>query len=94
MKIVSRRIIQELSDPENAKSTHIMQVTPSIFAIGSIIKNAHNNLAEKPYLHVIEGDLSDPETNLKINAWELISSIKKFYHNKPTVLRSFYLKER
>jgi len=91
MKIISRRVIRELSDPENVKSTHLMQVTASIFAVGSTIKNGEG--CSEPYIHLVQGDISDPECQLKIKEFH-IPSTNNSITNIPVRFRFLYVKER
>ncbi len=81
-----KRKIEGLSNPEEVISSHIQQVTPWIFAIGSVIKT-------EPYLHLVYGDISDQHDELKIKAFEM-PLFEKFDSQKPVIFRTFYLKER
>ncbi len=92
-KIVMKRKIEELSDPQKVTSSHIQQLTPWTFVIGSVIN--HDGSAEnfKPHLHLVNGDISDPEERLRITAFE-IPLFEKFDSEKPVVFRSLYIKER
>ena len=86
LKIVMKRKIKGLDDPEEVISTHLQQVTPWIFAIGSVIKT-------EPYFHLVYGDISGQEEELKIKAFEM-PLIETFDIEKPVIFRTLYVKER
>ncbi len=85
-KIVMKRTLEGLSNPEEVISTHLQQVTPWIFAIGSVIKT-------EPYFHLVYGDISGQEEELKIKAFEM-PLIETFDIEKPVIFRTLYVKER
>ncbi len=97
-RILMKRKIEALSDFDNVISSHIKQVTPYIFAIGSIFKikvaNSEFEASFQPYLHLVSGDLFDSheEEELKIKAIEIPSLASD--PNRAIVFRSLYVKER
>ena len=86
LKIVLKRKIKELSNPEEVISSHIQQLTPWTFAIGSVIQT-------EPYLHLIYGDISDLKEELKIKASEM-PLFETFALQKSVIFRTLYVKER
>jgi hypothetical protein len=86
-KIVMKRKIEGLSNPEEVMSSHIQQVTPWMLAIGSVMKFGGNL---KPYLHLVYGDISDQKEELKIKTLEMAT----FDTQKPVIFRTLYIKER
>jgi len=92
-KILMKRKIEGLSNPEEAISSHIKQLTPWIFAIGSVMK-IEDGANFKPYLHLICGDMSDPKEELKIKILEMPLLPNLENQNQTVVFRSFYIKQR
>lgn len=91
LKIVMRRKVEGLCNPKEVFSSHIQQLTPWSFVIGSVMKADGVNL--KPCLHLVSGDISDLEEQLKIKTFEM-PVIETFDHQKSVVFRTFYVKER
>jgi len=94
-KIEMKREVGGLSDPESVVSSHIRQVTPSIFAVGSVIKNESQYTEEKmqPCVSIVCGDLSDPNEELKKKTFEM-PSLRPFDPKQKAIFRSLYIKER
>ena len=92
LKIVMKRKIEGLSNPEEVISSHIQQVTPWIFAIGSLMKVENEGAIFKPYFHLVYGDIED-EKELKIKPFEM-PLFEKFDSKKPVIFRTLYIKER
>jgi len=91
-----KRKIEGLSNPEEVISSHIQQVTPWMFAIGSMMKVENEGDGEanlKPYLHLVYGDIADQEGELKIKAFEM-PLLETFDSKKSVILRTLYVKER
>ncbi len=78
-----KRKIKGLDDPVKVFSSHIQQVTHWIFAIGSVIK-------DEPCLHLVYGDISDHEEELKIKTFEM----PLFETSESVMFRTLYVKER
>jgi len=82
LSLVIKRKIGELSE---MISSHIQQLMPGTFAIGSV-KNPEK---EKSYVHIISGDISDSEKELRIKRFEM-----SFDPKKHGIFRFLYVKER
>jgi len=94
LKIVMKTKIKGLEDPEEATSSHIQQLTPWIFVIGSVIKATDDEGANlKPYFHLVSGNISDQDEELKIKFFEM-PLLETFDTKKPVIFRTMYLKER
>ncbi len=104
-RILTKRKVKGLSDSERVISSHIQQVTPLAFAIGSVEKIGDEVIEKfkeslpakaefKSYLHIVSGDISEEksEKKLKIKAFEIPSL--QFDQDKTIIFRSLYIKER
>ncbi len=89
-----KRTISELS---GIVSSHIQQLTPWTFAIGSMMKrkveDPENEKALKPCLHVLCGDISDPKSEIKINLYEM-PFFKTIEHKNSAIFRFLFVKEK
>ena len=92
--LIMKRSIGILSDYEGVMSSHIKQITPGMFAIGSMIKmEKEDELSLKPYFHLVSGNISDQDEELKIKFFEM-PLLETFDTKKPVIFRTMYLKER
>jgi len=92
-KIVLKRVIPGL-DAKTMISTHILQIPSNMLIIGSIERTIEDlNEITKLYLHVICGDISDHNSELKIKEFN-VSKLESLDHKHPIIFRSFYVKER
>lgn len=90
-RLVVRRRIHKLSNPEEVVSSHILQLTPWTFAIGSVRKM--NGRRDEPCLHLISGDISDQKEEPIIRVFPMpIPEFNKL--NEYVTFRSLYVKER
>ncbi len=87
-----KRKIEGLGNPDEVISSHIQQLTPWIFTIGSVMKTDYG-ASSKPYLHLIRGDISDLKEELKIKPFEM-TLFEPFDSKKSVIFRTLYLKER
>ncbi len=96
LRLVNKRAIKELSDPEEIKSSHIKQVTPWTFAIGSVrkVKNERNKGISEPCLHIISGDISDQKEELKIQVFKMPIKSEYMSPSQSVIFSSLYIKER
>jgi len=88
-----KRKIEGLSNPEEVISSHIQQVTPWMFAIGSMMKVDKEEANLKPHLHLVYGEIADQEEELKIKAFEM-PLLETFDSKEPVIFRTLYVKER
>jgi len=88
--VLKRKIPGLDEDPQKVISNHILQITPYILAIGSIIKTTE---IIKPYLHIICGDLLDLDSQLKIKEFYL-PKLESLGLGDPIIFRSVFIKER
>jgi len=92
-----KRTINGLSNVEEVISSHIQQLTPLVFAIGSLLKTKseipENERNFSPCLHVVSGDISDSKQELKISVFErpFLQTIKQ---KKSAIFRFLFVKER
>ena len=97
LKIVMKRKIEGLSNPKEIISSHIQQLTPCVFAIGSVVQiepeNPEVEANLKPYLHLVCGDLSNPKEELGIRKYEMSFS-ETFDPKKPVIFRTLYIPEK
>lgn len=104
-RILMKRKIEGLSNSEGIVSSHIQQVTPLVFAIGSIektevenevvLKNLPEKTTFRSYLHVVSGDISeDAQGELQIKAFEIPLLLFQADSNKAIIFRSLFIKER
>ena len=96
LKIAMKRRIEGLSNPEEVISSHIQQVTPKIFAIGSVIRTEVENPEQanfKAYLHLVCGDFADLKEELGVKKFET-PLLEAFDPKRPLVFRTLYIKER
>jgi len=96
--MLMKRTIPELSNPEGVILSHIKQLTPWTFAIGSVVKTGVENPEDeanfKPYLHIVRGDVSELKEELKTKTFEIPIVLDSSDLNKAMVFRSLYVKER
>jgi len=94
--IVSRRKIQGLDDPEKAASTHILQISPSILAVGSLIKSNTDASSEiiKPYLHIFCGDVLNIHSEITTMVVREILKIDPLSDTENLIFRFLYIQER
>jgi len=94
MTVFKRKIPKLSDDPKKVLSTHLLQITPYILAVGSITQGFKDSTEiVKPYLHIICGDLMDIETPLNIKEF-YFPKLKHLDHTYPITFRSLYIKER
>jgi len=93
LKITMKRKIRELSNPEEVISSHIQQVTLGTFAIGSVIKESSEEAIFKCYLHLIHGDILDPNEDLQIKKFEM-PLLGTFDSKKLITFRTIFVEER
>ncbi len=77
---------------EGAMSSHIKQITPWMFVIGSVVK-AEAGLNLRPHLFLVSGNISDQEEKLKITPFEM-PLVERFETKRPVIFRTMYLKGR
>ena len=80
-----KRRIEQLS---SKISSHIQQLMPGVFAIGSVMKD-ENPENEKAYVHIISGEIWNSKKDLRIKGYEM-----SFDPKKPVIFRFLYVKER
>jgi len=96
IKIILKRKIPGLEDPQKFASIHILQITPHILALGSILKTVEESSETeiiKPYFHIFSGDLSDMNSELKMKEFYL-PKLKSLDQKYPIIFRSLFVKER
>lgn len=94
MEIRMKRKIVELSDRTRAESTHILQITPDLLAVGSFCKAPSDPFEDSvPIMHLLYGNFLDPYANLKIYGYNM-SLKSRLSPDHPPVFRFTYIKER
>jgi len=98
--VLSKRKISGIDDPNGVISKHIIQITPCIIAVGSLIKVSLIKVIEgsnetfKPFLHIFCGEISDLSSDLKIKEYEIPWRNPFSRWNIRVGFRSLYIKER
>ena len=96
-RIIMKRTINGLSNPEEVISSHIQQLAPGIFVIGSMMKRKVENPEDekdfKPCLSIISGDISNSKAEIKMNLYEM-PLLKEAEQKKSLMFRSLFVKER
>ena len=78
--------------------SHIHQVTPLNFAIGSVekLEGDERSQPEKAklnsYLHIVSGNFSDMKRKLEATTWKIPLEVTDL--NRTIIFRSLYIKER
>lgn len=97
MEIKMKRKIAELSDNTNVLSisTHILQIAPTILAIGSFCKAPSDPFGDSaPMMHLIYGNFLDPYDNLMIHGFNMNLKTHRLSLDRPPIFRFTYIKER
>ncbi len=91
-RVVLKRKIEGLSNPEKILSSYIQQVNPLVFAIGSFVKvESKKGEVFKPWFHLVSGDFSDEEKNIQI---KMVLEVPSSPFKSKVIFRSLYIKER
>jgi len=85
LSLVTKRRVEQISE---MSSSHIQQLMPGVFVIGSTMKGG-NPENDQLYVHIVSGDIWDPIKELRIKRIEM-----SFEPKKPVIFRFLYVKER
>ncbi len=90
--LIMKRSLGRKSDSVEVMSSHIKQISPWMFAIGSVVK-MEDEMNLRPHLFLVSGNISDQEEKLKIEPFEM-PLVETFNTKKPVIFRTMYVKGR
>jgi len=92
-----KRKIEGLSNNEEVTSSHIQQLTPRVFAIGSVFQTETENpeieAVFRSCFHLVCGDFSDLKKEFRTQKFEIPFSMT-FDPKKPVIFRTLHVKEK